>query len=88
MSEILANPTVQELLTNLAAGEINLITGLVWVILAALVSLFGGAMGGMLLAGKDLGYKFSAILGGIFGTASVIPATIVGLFVINFIADL
>ena len=88
MSEILANPTVQELLTNLAAGEINLITGFVWVILAALVSLFGGGIGGMLLAGKDLGYKFSAILGGIFGTASVIPATIVGLFVINFIADL
>ncbi|KST62819.1 hypothetical protein [Mastigocoleus testarum] len=88
MSEILANPTVQELVTNLAAGEINLTTGLVWLILAALVSLTGGAIGGMILAGKDLGYKFSAILGGIFGTASVIPATLVGLFVLNFLADL
>ena len=88
MSEVLANPTLQQLLTNLAAGEINLITGLVWLILAALTSLFGGAIGGMLLAGKDLGYKFSAILGGIFGTASVIPATIVGLFLLNFFADL
>ena len=88
MSEILANPTVQELLTNLAAGEINLATGLVWLILAAFVSLTGGAIGGMILAGKDLGYKFSAILGGIFGTASVIPATLVGLFVLNFLADL
>lgn len=88
MSEILANPTLQELLSSLAAGEINLITGLVWLILAALISLSGGAIGGMLLAGKDLGYKFSAILGGIFGTASVIPATIVGLFLLNFFADL
>lgn len=88
MSELLANPTIQELLINLATGEINLITGLVWLILAALVSLTGGAIGGMLLAGKDLGYKFSAILGGIFGTASVIPATVVGLFVLNFLADL
>lgn len=88
MSEILANPTVQELLTSLDTGKINLITGLVWLILAALVSLTGGAIGGMLLAGKDLGYKFSAILGGIFGTASVIPATIVGLFLLNYLADL
>ena len=88
MSEIVANTTVQELLTNLAAGEINLATGLVWLILAALISLTGGAIGGMILAGKDLGYKFSAILGGIFGTASVIPATIVGLFLLNFLADL
>ena len=88
MSEILANPTIKELLTNLAAGEINLITGLVWLIFATLISLFGGAIGGMLLGGKDLGYKFSAILGGIFGTASVIPATIVALFLINFLADL
>ena len=88
MSEILANPTVQELLKNLDAGNINLMTGLVWLIFAALVSLSGGAIGGMLLAGKDLGYKFSAILGGIFGTASVIPATVVGLFILNFLADL
>ena len=88
MSEILANPTVKELLTNLAAGKINLTTGLVWLIFAVLISMLGGAIGGMLVGGKDLGYKFSAILGGIFGPASVIPAIIVGLFVINFLADL
>ncbi len=74
-----------DLLTNLAVGDINLITGLVWILIATLLSMVGGAIGGMLLAGKEVGYKFSAMLGSLFGPAGVIPAMLLGLFLLNFL---
>ncbi|MBW4684722.1 MAG: hypothetical protein KME40_06385 [Komarekiella atlantica HA4396-MV6] len=87
MRDILGNSTISDFLTSLAAGELNIETELVWVIIATALSMVGGAIGGMLLAGKDIGYQFSAMLGALFAPAGVIPAIVLGLFVLNFLTN-
>ncbi|MBD2208348.1 hypothetical protein H6G27_00500 [Nostoc linckia FACHB-104] len=78
---------VSNFLTSLASGNLNIATVIVWVLIATILSMLGGAIGGILLAGKDIGYKFSAILGGLFGPAGVIPAILVGLAVLNLLTN-
>ncbi len=85
MDEILTSPTLKDFLTSLAAGDINLVTGLVWLVLAAALSVIGGAIGGVLVAGKDLGNQLAAMIGGLFGPAGVIPAVIIGLVILRFV---
>ncbi|HAZ48746.1 MAG TPA: hypothetical protein DDW76_26775 [Cyanobacteria bacterium UBA11369] len=76
---------MKDFLTSLAAGDINLVTGLVWLVLAAALSVIGGAIGGVLVAGKDLGNQLAAMIGGLFGPAGVIPAVLIGLVILRFI---
>ena len=47
--------------------------------------MIAGAIGGILLAGKDLGYELAAILGGLFGPAGVLPVAAIGLVVLKFV---
>ena len=75
------------LFSSLASGELNISTEIFWLIIATLLSMLGGAIGGMLLAGKDIGYQFSATLGGLFGPAGVIPAILLGLAVLNLFTN-
>ena len=83
ITDLMATPSVQQFLTNLVAGEITLLTGFFWLVLAVGISIVGGAIGGILLAGKDLGYRLSAMIGGLFGPVGVIPAVLVGLAVLK-----
>ncbi|HAX79641.1 MAG TPA: hypothetical protein DCY88_28370 [Cyanobacteria bacterium UBA11372] len=76
---------MKDFLTSLAAGDINFITGLVWLVLAAALSVIGGAIGGVLVGGKDLGNQLAAMIGGLFGPAGVIPAVIIGLVILRFV---
>ncbi|BAY22906.1 hypothetical protein NIES2100_26700 [Calothrix sp. NIES-2100] len=76
-----------DVLSNFLSGELNITTVILTLIIATLVSMLGGAIGAMLLAGKDLGYKFSATLGGLFGPAGVIPAVVLGLAVLNLFTN-
>ncbi len=89
MTEILSrlgtNPMVQSFVSNLVVGEITLLTGLFWLIIAGIMSVIGGAIGGMLLAGKDLGYQLSAMMGSLLGPAGVIPVAAVGLVVLKLV---
>lgn len=83
-TNITANPNFQQFLDNLAVGEITWLTGIFWLAVAAAVSIVGGAIGGILLASKDLGYRLSAMIGGLFGPVGVIPAVLLGLAVLKF----
>ncbi|MEH2151380.1 hypothetical protein [Nostoc sp.] len=87
MRDILTNATVRDFLTSLATGDLNIATGLVWIVIATALSMIGGAIGGMLLAGKDIGYSFSAMLGALFAPAGVIPAILLGLAILNFLIN-
>jgi hypothetical protein len=49
--------------------------------------MIGGAIGGIILAGKDIGYKFAAIIGSLFAPVGVVPAVILGLFILNLLAN-
>jgi uncharacterized membrane protein len=83
MTDILTNQTLRDFLTSLTAGDLNLMTGFVWFLVATALSIVGGAIGGMILAGKDLGYQLAALLGGFFGPAGVIPGITLGLILLN-----
>ncbi|MBN3894313.1 MAG: hypothetical protein HWQ41_03265 [Nostoc sp. NOS(2021)] len=87
MRDILINPNVRDFLTSLADGDLNIATEFVWIIIATALSMVGGAIGGMLLAGKDIGYQFSAMLGALFAPAGVIPAILLGLAVLNLLTN-
>lgn len=83
IQEFWHDPLVQDLVTSFVNGEINLATGLIWLAIAIPFAIAGGAIGGMLLAGKDLGYRLAAMIGGLFGPAAVIPATVLGLLALK-----
>ncbi|MEH1893665.1 MAG: hypothetical protein V7K92_31050 [Nostoc sp.] len=87
MRDIFTYSNVRDFLTSLVDGDLNIATEFVWVIIATALSMVGGAIGGMLLAGKDIGYKFSAMLGALFAPAGVIPAIILGLAVLNLLTN-
>ncbi|MEH1797238.1 hypothetical protein [Nostoc sp.] len=87
MRDISTYPNVINFLTSLADGDLNIATELVWLIIATVLSMVGGAIGGMLLAGKDIGYQLSAMLGALFAPAGVIPAILLGLVALNFLTN-
>jgi hypothetical protein len=76
---------MNELLTNMVTGDITLVTGFLWLVVATIISMIGGAIGGMILAGKHIGYTFSATLGALFAPAGAIPAMLFGFVLLNFI---
>ena len=67
--------------------NLNFTTALAWLAIAVILSMVGGAIGGMILAGKDLGYKFSATIGSLFAPAGVIPTLILGLLILNLLGN-
>ena len=79
------NPSIQDFFTNVVTGEITLITGIFWLLFAGVISMIGGAIGGILLAGKDLGYELAAILGSLLGPTGVLPVATIGLVVLKFV---
>ena len=87
MSDILVSPNVINFITSLVDGDLNIATEFVWLIIATALSMVGGAIGGMLLAGKDIGYQFSAMLGALFAPAGVIPAILLGLAALNLLTN-
>jgi len=87
MRDILTSPDLGNFLTSLAIGDINLVTGLVWLVIATLLSMVGGAIGGILLAKNDLGYQLSALLGGFLGPAGVVPAMFLGLIIVTLLRN-
>ncbi|MBE9208871.1 hypothetical protein IQ244_20455 [Nostoc sp. LEGE 06077] len=78
MSELLSNFNLSNFLTSMVSSELNIVTGTVWLVIATIISMIGGAIGGMILAGKDIGYSFSAMLGALFAPAGAIPAMLLG----------
>ncbi|MEH2436065.1 MAG: hypothetical protein V7K25_17740 [Nostoc sp.] len=87
MRDIFTYSNVINFITSLADGDLNIATEFVWLIIATALSMAGGAIGGMLLAGKDIGYQFSAMLGALFAPAGVIPAILLGLAALNLLAN-
>jgi hypothetical protein len=83
--EVLNTPVIQTFWSNFITGEITLLTGIVWLAVAGAMSIFGGAIGGVLLARKDLGFGLSASIGGLFGPVGVLPAIALGLIVLKFV---
>jgi hypothetical protein len=73
------------ILQQLAGGHLSLSTGLIWIVLALVLSGAGGALTGIVLAGKDLGNGLAALMGGMFGPTAAVPTTIAGLLVLRLL---
>jgi hypothetical protein len=63
----------------LAHGSLTPLTILVWTLVAFVLGAAGGAIGGLRLAGKDLGGKLAALMGAMFGPVAAAPAALVAL---------
>ena len=74
---------MRNLITSLVSGEISLITGIVWLLIAIILSMVSGAMSSMLLFGREVGYELSAIFGSFSAPFAVIPTIIFGLILIQ-----
>jgi len=85
LNELWNDPYLQSFISSFLAGDITLATGIVWLAIATTLSIVGGAIGGVILAGKDLGLQLSAMIGGLFGPTAVIPATILGLIALKLV---
>ncbi|MBC5793948.1 MAG: hypothetical protein VKL60_19060 [Sphaerospermopsis sp.] len=86
MFDFITNPEFRDFLYSLNTN-LNFTTALAWLAIAVILSMVGGAIGGMILAGKDLGYKFSATIGSLFAPAGVIPTLILGLLILNLLGN-
>ncbi len=76
---------MQPFLAQLGAGSIGAGTILVWLVAAVLLSMVGGAVAGIRLAGKDLGNELAAMMGAMFGPTAAVPAVLVGLLVLALV---
>ena len=85
MTEVFNHPLAQQFLSELLTGKLNLFTEITWIVIGTALSMVSGAIGGMVLASKDIGYEFSATLGALFAPAGVIPALILGFTVLNLL---
>ena len=84
-NNLILNPSFQDFWHELIAGEITWLTAIFLLAIATGVSILGGAMGGILLARKDLGYSLAAMIGGLFGPAGVIPTVAIALVVLRLV---
>jgi hypothetical protein len=71
-----------EIVAQLAAGQLGILTVVLWTFIAFLVAMVGGAIAGVRLAGKDLGTEVAALLGAMFGPSGAVPGVLVGLVIL------
>lgn len=76
---------MQGLMQQLTDGSLNVTAIVVWTLLAAVLAIAGGALAGIVLAGKDLGNQLAALMGGMFGPVAVVPGVLLGLIVLKLI---
>lgn len=74
---------MEALLQQMLSGELTWFTALAWAAVAWVMSLAGGALAGLLMAGDHIGSELSVIMGGVYGTTIGPPAVIVGLLVLQ-----
>ena len=70
---------------SVAVGEINILTGVTWLLAAFLLAAGAGAVSALKFAGKDVGNELAAMMGAMFGPIGAVPGVIVALIVLRFI---
>ncbi len=70
---------------SLGTGEINLLTGAVWLLVSLIFGAAGGAVSAMKLGGKDIGNELALMMGSFFGPLAAVPGVLIGLIVLKLI---
>lgn len=73
---------MQGFLAQLGSGQVGIGSAVLWLLVALVLSVVGGALAGVRLAGKDLGNELAAMMGAMFGPTAVVPAVLLGLIVL------
>jgi hypothetical protein len=76
---------MQELVQQLANGNITWLTGVVFCLAALALGALGGALGGVLVGGRHIGYGLSAMMGTFFGPIAALPGIVLALVVVVFL---
>jgi hypothetical protein len=76
---------VDEIINSLMAGEITLITCIMWYIIAMIIGAIGGAIGGIIVGGKHMGNELAAMMGSFFGPMAAAPGVLIALIILLFI---
>ena len=76
---------MESLMQNLSSGHINVLTTIVWLLIAGCIGALAGGVSAIKLGGKDLGTEVSLMMGIPFGVIAVLPGILVGLIVLKFI---
>jgi hypothetical protein len=67
---------------QLASGQLTAVTIVVWTCCGCVVATLGGALAGILLAGKDLGNELAGAMGAMFGPTGAVPGVLLGLIIL------
>lgn len=76
---------MRDIVQQLGAGQLNVMTILIWTLIAFLLAAAGGALTGLRLAGKDLGNELAALMGAMFGPTGAVPGVLLGLIILAFV---
>jgi hypothetical protein len=55
------------------------------IVMAAVLSMAGGALAGMRIGAKDLGASLAALMGAMFGPSGAVPGVLLGLLVLALV---
>lgn len=83
MEALFNDPLLRILIQDFTSQNLTLATGLIWLLIGVAFAILGGALGGIVLAGKEIGVRLSAMIGGLYGPAAVIPVMLLGLSLIG-----
>ena len=78
---------MQDIIHSLAAGDITLLNSIIWLLIALIAALAGGAVGGILVGGKHMGNELAAMMGAFFGPIAAIPGIVLGLVILVFMSS-
>ena len=76
---------MRDIVQQLGAGQLNVMTILIWTLIAFLLAAAGGALTGLRLAGKDLGNELAALMGAMFGPTGAVPGVLLGLIILALV---
>lgn len=76
---------MQMLVQQLLQGNITWLTGAVLCVAALALGALGGALGGVLVGGKHIGYGLSAMMGTFFGPIAALPGVLAALLLLSLL---
>jgi hypothetical protein len=76
---------MQMLVQQLLQGNITWLTGAVLCLAALALGALGGALGGILVGGRHIGYGLSAMMGTFFGPIAALPGVLTALLLLSWL---
>ncbi len=76
---------MQAIVVELSQGNITWATAAILCVGALLLGALGGALGGILVGGKHIGYGVAAMMGTFFGPIAALPGVLIALCALNWL---